>query len=96
MSNTQLGGRLATLGNALSSIDWQRVFRITATVLSIAAVGLLTFQYANYISVFGAGALSMIGQFAIGLFFMFSVMNASNGLHIMTAATGLYLLVNSF
>lgn len=90
------GGRMATLGNALSSIDWHRVFVWTATALGIAALGYLAIQYLGYFTVFGAGALAMVGQFAIGLFFMFSITNATSGLQIMTSALGMFLLVNSF
>lgn len=32
------GGRLATLGNALSRIDWQRVFRVAVVAVNVGAV----------------------------------------------------------
>lgn len=84
------------LGNALSRVDWQKVFVRTASLMAVAAVAFLAFQYLGYFTVFGAGALAMIGQFTIGLFFMFSITNATSGLQVMTSALGMFLLVNSF
>lgn len=84
------------LMNALSRIDWQQVFVWASRLLAGAAVMFLTYRYSVYFLAFGVGALAMIGQFIVGLFFMFSMLNATSGLQVMTAAAGLYLLVNSF
>jgi hypothetical protein len=80
----------------LARVDWNTLFIRVARILSAAALAFLTWQYSNYFQVFGVGAMAFIGQFAIGLFFMASIMNSTNGLQILTAALGLYLLISSF
>lgn len=77
-------------------IDWQQVFVFTARSMAAAAVAYLAFQFARYFQYFGVGALAMSGQFAISLFFLAVILNHTDGLRILTAALGLFLLVNSF
>lgn len=80
----------------LSRIDWQQVFVFTARSMAAAAVAYLTYRYGVYFRYFGAGALAMSGQFAIGVFFLAVILNNTDGLRILTAALGLFLLFNSF
>jgi hypothetical protein len=90
------GGRLTALGNALSRIDWQRVFIFTARTIAVVFFAFLTYQYSQYFAAFGISALAFTGQFAIGIFFLVAILQSTNGLQILTAAFGMYLLVNSF
>ena len=83
-------------GGKQSRVDWQKVFIWTARALLAVALAAIAIQYATYFSVFGTGALAFAGQFLIGLFFMLSSMYSRDGLQILTAAIGMYLLVNSF
>jgi hypothetical protein len=80
----------------LARIDWHKVFIRVARVLSAVAMAFLVWQYVNYFQVFGSSAIALVGQFAIGTFFMASIMNSTNGLQILTASLGLYLLISSF
>jgi hypothetical protein len=80
----------------LARVDWNTLFIRVARLLSAAALAFLTWQYSNYFQVFGVGAMAFIGQFAIGLFFMVSIMTSTNGLQILTASLGMYLLISSF
>lgn len=82
--------------NALERIDWQRVFIVTARLLVSIGMLFTAYQYFQYALFFGAGALVFIGQFLIGAFFAASVFYSRDGLQIMTAALGMYLLTNSF
>ncbi|MEB4591230.1 hypothetical protein VSS37_09600 [Candidatus Thiothrix sp. Deng01] len=90
------GGLMSAAATYLSRIDWQQVFVFAARSMAAAAVAYLTFQFARYFQYFGVGALAMSGQFAISLFFLAVILNHTDGLRILTAALGLFLLVNSF
>jgi hypothetical protein len=76
--------------------DWHKAFIRVARLLSAVAMAFLAWQYVNYFQVFGSSAIALVGQFAIGTFFMASIMNSTNGLQILTASLGLYLLISSF
>lgn len=89
-------GNKAIWLHSIDRINWQKVFIWTARALLAVALAAITYQYANYFSVFGIGALAFAGQFLIGLFFMLSSMYSRDGLQIITAAFGMYLLINSF
>lgn len=72
------------------------VFVISARTLVSIGMLFAAYQYFQYTLFFGAGALAFIGQFLIGAFFVAVVFLTRDGLPIMTAALGMYLLVNSF
>ncbi|MEB4590777.1 hypothetical protein VSS37_07285, partial [Candidatus Thiothrix sp. Deng01] len=65
-----IGGLMSAAATYLSRIDWQKVFVFAARSMAAAAVAFLTFQFCRYFQYFGAGALAMSGQFAIGVFFL--------------------------
>lgn len=80
----------------LARVDWNRVFIITARVLVSIGLLITAYQYFQYTLFFGAGALAFIGQFLIGVFFAAVVLYSREGLPIITAAAGMYLLTSSF
>ncbi|EIJ35726.1 hypothetical protein [Thiothrix nivea] len=94
--STYYQGMDGKASSLLARVDWQKVFIVTARALAVLAVGALTFQYSKYFAAFGAGAIAFMGQFTMGIFFLVAILQSTNGLQIMTAALGLYLLVNSF
>lgn len=87
---------VSSLPAILGRIDWERVFIITARVLVSIGMLFTAYQYFQYTMFFGAGALAFIGQFLIGAFFVAVVFYTRDGLQILTAAAGMYLLANSF
>lgn len=87
---------VSSLPAILGRIDWERVFILTARVLVSIGMLFTAYQYLQYSLFFGAGALAFIGQFLIGAFFVAVVFYTRDGLQILTAAAGMYLLANSF
>ena len=87
---------MEALTGFLARVDWNAVFLATAKTLSLAAIAYLTYRYTGYFQAFGAGAIALIGQFLIGLFFLYSVLSGSDGKIILLSSLGMYLLVNSF
>ncbi|UOG93177.1 MAG: hypothetical protein L3K52_05445 [Candidatus Thiothrix sulfatifontis] len=87
---------VSSLTAILGRIDWERVFIITARVLVSIGMLFTAYQYFHYALFFGAGALAFIGQFLIGAFFVAVVFYTRDGVSIMTAAAGMFLLANSF
>ena len=77
-------------------VDWQQVFVVTARLLVSIGLLITAYQYFQYTLFFGAGALAFIGQFLIGVFFAAVVFYTRDGLQIITAAAGMYLLISSF
>ena len=80
----------------LARIDWMRVFIVTARLLVSIGLLITAYQYFQYAMFFGAGAVAFIGQFLIGVFFAVVVFYTRDGLQILTAAAGMYLLTGSF
>lgn len=93
---TPTKGGLSDLAHWLARIDWMRVFIVTARVLVSIGLLITAYQYFQYTLFFGAGALAFIGQFLIGVFFAVVVFYTRDGLQIITAAAGMYLLTSSF
>jgi hypothetical protein len=80
----------------LARVDWNLVFQVTASVLVSIGLLITAYQYFQYTMFFGTGALVFIGQFLIGVFFAAVVFYSNDGLSIITAVAGMYLLTSSF
>ena len=91
-----LDSTVSTLSALVDRVDWNKLFIRAAIALN--AVGFLyvlsTFLfYAHY---FGVSALAFLGQLMIGLFFLMTVWSTTDGLRVMMASIGMYILANSF
>jgi len=94
--NRGMNSTVSSLIAILGRVDWMRVFIVTARVLVSIGLLITAYQYFQYTVFFGAGALAFIGQFLIGVFFAAVVFYTRDGLQIITAAAGMYLLTSSF
>jgi hypothetical protein len=91
-----LDSTVSTLSALVDRVDWNKLFIRAAIALN--AVGFLyvlsTFLfYAHY---FGFSALAFLGQLMIGVFFLMTVWSTTDGLRVMIASIGMYILANSF
>jgi hypothetical protein len=93
---TTTANAMGALTAFLARVDWNLVFQVTARVLVSIGLLITVYQYFQYTLFFGAGALAFIGQFLIGVFFAAVVFYSNEGLPIITAAAGMYLLTSSF
>ena len=94
--HTSLDSTVSTLSALVDRVDWNKLFLRAAIALN--AVGFLyvlsTFLfYAHY---FGFSALAFLGQLMIGVFFLMTVWSTTDGLRVMMASIGMYILANSF
>lgn len=80
----------------LARIDWQCVYTVTARFLISVGMLAITYQLSIYLTYFGAAAIALLGQYLIGVFFTLSAFASGHSGQLMTAAVGMYLLVNTF
>lgn len=80
----------------LARVDWQCVYIVTARFLISVGMLAVTYQLSIYLTYFGAAAIALLGQYLIGVFFTVAAFSTEHSGQLMTAAVGMYLLVNTF
>lgn len=85
-----------TLSALLDRVDWNKLFIRAAIALNAAGFLYVLSTFLFYAHYFGFSALAFLGQLLIGLFFMATVLSTEDGLRIMMASIGMYILANSF
>ena len=88
---------MKTIGTAiLDRVDWDKAFIRVAITLNAVGILYVGYVYSIYAAYFGYSALAFIGQFLIGIFFMNVVVSNPDGLQVMLASVGMFILANSF
>lgn len=80
----------------LGHVDWNAVFVVVARGMISLALGYITYRYWLLFHLFGAAAISMIGQYLIALFFTKTVWGSDGGTNILSSSLGMYLLTGMF
>jgi hypothetical protein len=80
----------------LDRVDWNKAFIRVAIALNAVGMLYVGYVYGIYAAYFGVSALAFAGQFLIGLFFMACVASSTDGLQVMLASVGMFILANSF
>ena len=80
----------------LDRVDWNKAFIRVAIGMNAVGILYVGYIYSAYIAYFGYSALAFIGQFLIGLFFLNVVVSNTDGLQVMLASVGMFILANSF
>ncbi|OQW99207.1 MAG: hypothetical protein BWK73_50845 [Thiothrix lacustris] len=80
----------------LDRVDWNKAFIRVAIAMNAVGVLYVGYVYSIYAAYFGVSALAFIGQFLIGLFFLNVVVSNTDGLQVMLASVGMFILANSF
>jgi hypothetical protein len=91
-----LDSTVSSANALLDRVDWNKAFIRVAIVLNAVGVLYVGYVYSIYAAYFGVSALAFIGQFLIGLFFMACVVSSTDGLQVMLASIGMFILANSF
>ena len=95
MSNPLLSP-VSSVTALLDRVDWNKAFIRVAIVLNAVGILYVGYVYSIYAAYFGYSALAFIGQFLIGIFFMNVVVSNPDGLQVMLASVGMFILANSF
>ena len=80
----------------LDRVDFNKLFIRVAIAMNAVGVLYVGYLYSLYVAYFGYSALAFIGQFLIGIFFMNVVVSNPDGLQVMLASVGMFILANSF
>lgn len=92
----QTGNALEALTAFLERVDWNKVFIRAAIAMNAAGLLYVSSNFLIYARYFGFSSLAFVGQLLIGLFFLMTVWSTTDGLRIMIASIGMYILANSF
>lgn len=85
-----------TIADRIAAVDWQRVYAVTARFLISVGMLAVTYQLSLYLTYFGTAAIALTGQYLIGVFFTIAAFSTEHSGQLMTAAIGMFLLVNTF
>ena len=91
-----LDSTVSSVTALLDRVDWNKAFIRVAIALNAVGVLYVGYLYSLYVAYFGYSALAFIGQFLIGLFFLNVVVSNTDGLQVMLASVGMFILANSF
>lgn len=92
----QQGSMANTVSTLLDRVDWNKLFIRAAIALNTAGFLYVSSTFLFYAHYFGFSSLAFLGQLLIGLFFLMTVWSTTDGLRIMMASIGMYILANSF
>ena len=85
-----------SVSTLLDRVDWNKAFIRVAIALNGVGLLYVGYVYSIYAAYFGYSALAFIGQFLIGIFFLNVVVSNTDGLQVMLASVGMFILANSF
>lgn len=92
----QSSNAMEALTAFLARVDWNKLFLRAAIALNAAGLLYVSSNFLIYARYFGFSSLAFVGQLLIGLFFLMTVWSTTDGLRIMIASIGMYILANSF
>lgn len=91
-----LDSTVSTLSALVDRVDWNKLFLRAAIALNAAGFLYVLSTFLFYAHYFGVSALAFLGQLMIGVFFLMTVWSTTDGLRVMMASIGMYILANSF